>query len=193
MQATTPPSNSDKSAWRRWLKERLRQIPRPDQASAAIRSHLEAALAGSAPLKICTFAPLPSEPDLIPAAWAGTGHRWHFPRVTGETLAFHEVADPSGLDTGAYGIREPSSGAGAVPVDRFDWILCPGLGFGRDGSRLGRGKGYYDRTLAEARPDALKIGVAFTEQLVDALPCDPHDRRMTHLLTPAGFFEVGEI
>ncbi|BCX49442.1 5-formyltetrahydrofolate cyclo-ligase [Haloferula helveola] len=156
----------------------------------AIRTHLEAALAASAPLKIATFAALPGEPELTPCLSAAAVHLWHFPRVDGDCLRFYRVDDACQLEPGAYGIPEPCQESEEVPVGEFDWILCPGLGFGRDGSRLGRGKGYYDRALAGARPDAWLIGTGFEEQFVEALPCEDHDLPMTHALRPRGFTPI---
>lgn len=68
-------------------------------------------------------------------------------------------------------------------------ILVPGLAFGRDGSRLGRGAGFYDRFLS-AHPDALRAGIAYSDQVLDTLPEDPHDQRMDILLTDAGVIRM---
>jgi 5-formyltetrahydrofolate cyclo-ligase len=63
---------------------------------------------------------------------------------------------------------------------------------GRDGTRLGRGGGYYDRALAHARSDALLVAVLFDEELRDDVPAGPHDRRVTAVVTPAaGWWQVG--
>ncbi|PQM48926.1 5-formyltetrahydrofolate cyclo-ligase [Mycobacterium talmoniae] len=50
--------------------------------------------------------------------------------------------------------------------------------------RLGRGGGFYDRSLALAAPEAPLIAVVRDEEVLDELPCEPHDVRMTHALTP---------
>jgi 5-formyltetrahydrofolate cyclo-ligase len=62
------------------------------------------------------------------------------------------------------------------------FVVSPGLAFAVDGRRLGRGKGFYDRMLAAV--DGLTCGVAFDEQLVEELPVDPHDIRVSWILTP---------
>ncbi|WP_307846232.1 5-formyltetrahydrofolate cyclo-ligase, partial [Rhodococcus sp. CX] len=62
----------------------------------------------------------------------------------------------------------------------------PALAVDRRGVRLGRGAGFYDRTLHLADPSARLIAVVRDEELVDELPEDPHDIRMTHALTPSG-------
>ncbi len=64
-------------------------------------------------------------------------------------------------------------------------MLVPALAVDRGGVRLGRGAGFYDRTLPLADPDALLVAVVRDEEIVDHLPAEPHDVRMTHALTPA--------
>jgi 5-formyltetrahydrofolate cyclo-ligase len=64
-----------------------------------------------------------------------------------------------------------------------DVVVVPGLAFTADGHRIGQGGGWYDRFLAGIRPDAVTVGVAFREQLVDELPVEPHDVRLHHVVT----------
>jgi 5-formyltetrahydrofolate cyclo-ligase len=62
-------------------------------------------------------------------------------------------------------------------------ILVPGVAFTRAGARLGRGAGYYDRFLAGADPAAVKVGLAFSSQIVPELPEEPFDVRLDRLVT----------
>ena len=55
-----------------------------------------------------------------------------------------------------------------------------------DGTRLGRGGGYYDRALVHAREDAVLVAVVFDEELLDALPAGEHDVRVHAVVTPSG-------
>jgi 5-formyltetrahydrofolate cyclo-ligase len=71
-----------------------------------------------------------------------------------------------------------------------DLILVPGLGFTRDGRRLGRGGGFYDRLLAASSFRAFTMGVGFDVQLVPALPVEPHDRRLDAIATESGIQRV---
>ena len=78
----------------------------------------------------------------------------------------------------------------AVPEDHVDptWpdvVVVPGLAFTPAGDRLGQGGGWYDRFLPRLRPECVTIGVAFAEQIVDALPVEPHDVRVHHVVTDA--------
>ena len=67
-----------------------------------------------------------------------------------------------------------------------DVVIVPGLAFTAAGDRLGQGGGWYDRFLSVARPDCVAIGVCFNEQIVDALPTEPHDVTMDVVVTDRG-------
>lgn len=88
------------------------------------------------------------------------------------------------LAPGAFGILEPSHERGALPFADFkkiDLIIVPGLAFDRRGNRLGYGGGYYDRLLAEFA--APKVALAFSAQIVDAIPTEAHDQRVDMIVT----------
>lgn len=71
-------------------------------------------------------------------------------------------------------------------------ILVPALGVDRAGVRLGRGAGFYDRSLPLAAPDASLVAVVYDDDLLPALPAQPHDVPMTHALTPtSGLVKLG--
>lgn len=69
-----------------------------------------------------------------------------------------------------------------LPLVLPDVALVPGLAFDESGRRLGRGKGYYDKTF-EQRSEVVKIGIAFEMQITDALPFEPHDVLMNYIVT----------
>ncbi len=92
-----------------------------------------------------------------------------------------------------FGLREPA--APHLPPDTIGLaqvVLIPALAVDRHGVRLGRGAGFYDRSLPMARPDAALVAVVYDEDLVDRLPTEAHDVPMTHAFTPgAGLIELG--
>lgn len=106
-----------------------------------------------------------------------------YPRVEGERLALHRVGSARALVPGYRGIREPEATAPVVAPEAVDVFLVPGLLFDREVRRLGRGGGHFDRLLARARPDALRVGLCYAERVVDALPEDPWDIRMDAIVT----------
>ena len=65
----------------------------------------------------------------------------------------------------------------------IDFILVPGIGFTRDGKRLGRGGGFYDKYLEKTLPQTLKIGVAFSLQIIDTMRKENHDVPVDLLIT----------
>lgn len=84
-----------------------------------------------------------------------------------------------------FGLREPA-GPWSAPETIADatMLLIPALAVDRAGMRLGRGAGFYDRSLPLASPSALLVAVVRDDELVDRLPGEPHDVPMTHALTP---------
>ena len=67
-----------------------------------------------------------------------------------------------------------------VPIiSPVDLVLVPGLAFTRDGGRLGRGRGFFDRFLAHRTPRAAKIGVCFNFQILPSLPLEAHDVKVS--------------
>lgn len=119
---------------------------------------------------------LPSKKLLYPLC--GSGH----------SLSFHQVDDPSTLKAGMLGIREPDAAVHPlVSVGDIDCFLCPGLAFSRDGYRLGQGGGYYDRLLAKKRIDAPAIGIGYSMQMLESLPHEKHDVKLSATITDLGF------
>ena len=112
-------------------------------------------------------------------------NKWHdrkhffLPRVNGVNLDILPY-DRSRLHIGAFNIEEPE-GDEVTPIDVIELIVVPGVAYDVNGNRVGRGKGYYDRLLAESR--AVKIGVGYDFQLVDEIEAEPHDVRVDIVIT----------
>ncbi len=103
------------------------------------------------------------------------------PRVEGEGLVLVATADLAELAPGYRGIREPA-GPGRDPRVA-DVAVLPGVAFDRAGGRLGHGGGHYDRLAARLRPDCLRVGIAFEQQVLDEVPREPHDEPVDVLVT----------
>ncbi len=129
--------------------------------------------------KVLFFAALPDEVEtrgLMAAALAG-GKEVFLPRthVESGTLTAHAVREiEHDLTPGAYGIFEPRD-AGRVPVAALDLMLVPGLAFDARCRRLGRGKGFYDRFLADEECSAFRCGLTFDFQIAAEVPAGPRD------------------
>ena len=103
--------------------------------------------------------------------------------VHGRILSFRAITSESELEPGRLGVREPNSASELVPVDQIDLFVVPGLGFTRDGKRLGRGGGYYDATLRAASARSRRVGLAFSDQVVGVLPTNEDDVDMDLVVT----------
>lgn len=103
--------------------------------------------------------------------------------VHGRILSFRAITSESELEPGRLGVREPNSASELVPVDQIDLFVVPGLGFTRDGKRLGRGGGYYDATLRAASNRSRRVGLAFSDQVVSVLPTNQDDVDMDLVVT----------
>ncbi len=134
---------------------------------------------------VALFGGIPGEPDLLPLIpWLRERHATpvFFGFHDGE-LVPHQVDEPSTLVRGIFGVWIPPVDAPLVPVEQLDVILVPGLAFGRDGMRLGRGRGHFDRFFARPEVKARRIGVCWECQRVDAVPTEPHDAPMDAVIT----------
>jgi 5-formyltetrahydrofolate cyclo-ligase len=132
------------------------------------------------------FASMAGEPDTRPLfeRIVGSGRQAFLPRCLDDGgLEFVRVEDWSTLERGRFGILEPAESAAPVGASSIDLFLVPGLAFDRRGARLGRGGGYYDRSLP---PGCRTWGLAFESQWVTLVPKEPHDRLVDGVLTEAG-------
>jgi 5-formyltetrahydrofolate cyclo-ligase len=98
------------------------------------------------------------------------------------------------LRPGAYGVLEPPADSAAIPLGAGDLVLVPGVAFDAAGYRLGRGKGYYDRSFARPRGGAehpLLLGVGYEFQVVAVVPHGVRDRRLDAVVTERAVRWVG--
>ncbi|MGH3576169.1 MAG: 5-formyltetrahydrofolate cyclo-ligase, partial [Mycobacterium sp.] len=100
---------------------------------------------------------------------------------------------PGGLVAARFGLLEPAEPwLPATALAEASVVLVPALAVDRAGVRLGRGRGFYDRSLVWRALHARLVAVIRDDELVDELPCEPHDVRMTHALTPGlGLIDLG--
>ena len=118
--------------------------------------------------------------------------RWHdrkhffLPRVNGVNLEVLPY-DRSQLKYGAFHIEEPV-GDNVEDIDNIEMIVVPAVAYDRNGNRVGRGKGYYDRLLAGSR--ATKIGVGYDFQLVNDIDTEPHDIGVDIVITQSHVITV---
>jgi 5-formyltetrahydrofolate cyclo-ligase len=109
---------------------------------------------------------------------------WCFPRVESDQLSFYK-SDSQHLQKSAFGMLEPQPLAeNFIPTEQIQGLLIPGLAFSPTGVRLGRGKGYYDKTLKQFKNQ--KVGIGWDHQIIADLPLEDHDIKMDQVMTPLG-------
>jgi 5-formyltetrahydrofolate cyclo-ligase len=140
---------------------------------------------------VSCYVPFGSEPGAVGLldALLDAGARVLLPVVPDgpEPLDWAEYTGTSSLVAGRYrGMLEPSgTRLGPAAIAEAGLVLVPALAVDHEGVRLGRGAGYYDRSLGFTAPDARLVAVVRDGELVERLPAEPHDVRMTGALTPA--------
>ena len=102
------------------------------------------------------------------------------PVITGENMHFYPYTGIENLRKGTYGIPEPVSRE-RIPPETIDLFVVPGVVFDHTCYRIGRGKGYYDRYLSDT--DKPTIGLCYDFQLLEYIPREKHDKKMTHVIT----------
>jgi len=186
--------NNEKTLLRQQVRARLRAMS-PEQHRVESQRICERVLALPAWKRariVLLFAPLRDEPDIGPVISSALkeGKEVSLPKLDPAGFGYHAspIKSLEDLVKGKYGILEPRHASAAMALNRLDLVLVPGIAFDPRGGRLGRGKGYYDRLLAAV--NGLKCGVAFEEQLVDAVPVGPMDVRLNCILTPTRWIET---
>ena len=107
-----------------------------------------------------------------------------------DNLKVVEIESLDNLSPGSFGILEPSAAARrSVAPTEWDLAVVPGIAFDRSGHRLGFGRGYYDRLLAETQATALALAFGF--QVTEPFPTMPQDIDMDLILTENETIETG--
>lgn len=190
----TPTAATDKRGWRTHLLAARRALSPSVSAveAAALLAHVQAlltsGLVGPGDV-VCAYVPQRHEPggvDLLELL-RSNGVRVLLPVTPAQPGPLDWVVHtgPEGLAPAARGLQEPTGarlGPGAVGLARM--VLVPALALDAAGTRLGRGAGFYDRTLPAADPAAALVGVVRDAELVATLPVDEHDVRLPWALTP---------
>lgn len=178
------------------IKEQIRQNIRTlkrqqskasrEEASKKICTLLENSVIFKKSSNILLYHSLPDEVE--------TGsfiNKWHtkksifLPRVNGSSLEILAY-DKSKMSEGAYGIAEPE-GDKLQDISNIDLIIVPAVALDKQGNRIGRGKGYYDKLLSHS--NAYKIGIIYGYQLVPAIIPEQHDVPMDMIITDEGIIK----
>jgi 5-formyltetrahydrofolate cyclo-ligase len=183
-----------KAEWRARLAAARDEVTQAQRVLEA-RALLNALAAMNLPDTVCCYVPFGTEPGSV--AWLDllrdAGKRVLLPVIpTGPApLDWAEHTGP--LAPGRLrGVLEPTGPRlGPAALGEAGLVLVPALAVDHGGTRLGRGAGYYDRSLPHAAPDAVLLAPIRDDELIDHLPTESHDIRMTAVLTPRrGFVKL---
>jgi 5-formyltetrahydrofolate cyclo-ligase len=189
-------ASTSKATHKARLREQLQAARRrvADDVRAAearmLSAHLE--LVVSAGSTVCAYMPVGAEPgsiEMLDVLLQRAG-RVLLPvaRVSADDVAlplrWGEYRS-DGLTQGRWGLLEPvEPWLPESALAEAGVVLVPALAVDHHGVRLGRGRGFYDRSLAFRNLQARLIAMVRDEELVDELPSEPHDVPMTHVITP---------
>lgn len=187
--AAPPPADSAPAAAKARLRTRVlagrraRPSPGDDQA---VRARLVDLVRG-VPTVAC-YVPLPGEPGgpELPDVLAPVCGRLLLPLLRPDNDLDWAVYDGL-LVPAPRGLREPDAPAlGPDEITRAQVVLVPAVAVDRQGVRLGRGGGSYDRALARVGPGTLVAALLYDHEVLDEVPEQPHDRRVDAVVTPSG-------
>lgn len=151
---------------------------------------------------IFAFMPMKDEVDVLPILRIGLkeNKKILIPKVINGTndMDFFFLTDEPNYQTeeGSFGIYEPKTELNKCNLDEFFkdtkineiFVLVPGLAFGKDNSRLGRGKGFYDKFLSNLKSKAASFcriyicGICYDVQLLDSVPMDENDVKVDFVI-----------
>ena len=136
-------------------------------------------------LVIGVFAPIEKEPHWF-LSLDETKIKTAYPAYAIDRMVFKLARMSQLLVTSDFGVKilGPLESA---PVITPDVLIIPGLGFSKEGKRLGRGKGFYDRYLENST--AVKIGIAFEIQIEKDIPVEQHDKEMDFVVTDKDIYK----
>jgi 5-formyltetrahydrofolate cyclo-ligase len=186
-----PPSEiqAAKAVVRHRMKKLLHEVKSEDwrTASEKVRARIGALPSWLAARSVLLYASLSDELDVsgLMVVAHEMGKIITLPRYL-PAIGHYEaavVSEPQlALSSGRFGVLEPPDHCAALPMKQLDFVLVPGVAFDSSGRRLGRGKGFYDRLLAEV--PGIKCGICLDEQVVERIPTEPHDVILNCLITP---------
>ena len=179
----------DKKELRRYIREQKRHFT-PQQLGEMSLGIMSLLLSNSHIQKadaVLMYHSLPDEVDTHSALGQllAMGKKVLLPKVVSETeMTIHEYTGQDSLQPSEpYGILEPTTPELSIVNCQLSIVIVvPGMAFDRQGHRLGRGKGYYDRFLSRI-PNIYKIGVCFSFQLIDNVPSEPTDILVDEVLS----------
>ena len=180
--------SQDKRLLRKQLQaERLAMHDRHERA-VNLQQVLRVWLLSRKESTVGAYWPIKAEFDALPALYrwseSDDARRIGLPVINRETkhLRFHVWFPGCPMEEDAFGIPKPKDTEAFEPA----LLLVPCVGYGPDGTRLGYGGGFYDRTLADLSPRPYTVGVGYGHGYIPWLKAEPHDVPLDAILNEDG-------
>lgn len=178
------------------VAERLAKLSEKDRGteSRIVCKELKKML-GSEPKTIAAYMPLSDEPNIRPLLeeLIAAGWRIAIPGLGRSELEFRLVENLDETRQGKTRILEPTNEHVLVDRTELSCVIIPGRAFTRNGERMGRGNGGYDRWIVDQKminPETAYIGVCFECQVVSDMPTEPHDQNVDMVVTYRGMMKI---
>lgn len=168
-----------KAEIRAQIAERKKSFHDRESLSAAASGNFRMLESFKAAGNIGVYMPLPDEVDVTTLLQC-PDKIFFIPAFDEASNCYRMARLTTELKKGRFGIPEPESPVFATE-NELDLIIVPGVAFDGAGNRIGRGGGFYDRLLPQYR--AVRAGICFDFQLLEAVPAEKHDIRMDFLAT----------
>ena len=175
----------DKGELRQEMRRRYKASSAEERAlwSAALCQRVEAMEIVSKAHVVMAFYPLPDEADIRPLLKRlfDKGKTVVLPVVNdAETMSLRLYHPEATMKAALLGTKEPETES-YRDYEQIDVALVPGMAFDKEGHRLGRGKGYYDRFLRQLTGNTKTVAIALPYQIVEHVPTEEHDIRIDYV------------
>lgn len=136
---------------------------------------------------IAIYSPINNEVDTagLFRTLLENGKSSFFPKIVNNELYFHKISKPEELEYGSFGIPEPGGSADLTGINEIDLFIVPGLGFDNKGSRIGYGKGFYDRALKDVSSSKI-YAFCYSFQILNNVPTSENDKRVGFIVSESG-------
>ena len=175
---------AEKKKMRELLAQKRRLLTKETIAeqSASLLAHLEQLSAFQEAKTVLIYYPMHNEVDVLALIKKYKKEKlFLFPVVHQKSMTACPYEGNAKMHRGKYAIPEPTT---APYQGTIDLVLVPGVGFDKQGNRLGRGGGYYDRFIHSLAKNTMLVGVGYDFQLVDKVPANRRDKKMRYIITP---------
>ncbi len=141
---------------------------------------------------IYAYYPFGSEVDItqVLAGVYPSDKKYYLPRTKGDDMDFYSYCKDDKLIKGVFGVLEPDPDTASIYNEGAGFMIVPGVVFSREGYRIGYGKGFYDRYLAQ-HPMIVTAGVCFSGQLTDAFYVKNSDIPLDIIVTEKEIIHTG--